>query len=183
MHYPYKNRKSVPTPSGSLLRNASTEPAVNLKMQTEHHSRKVGRKTQSHNSFYQVPVHFGSSEEGCEPPLNCLWSCCSGSCASVEGRLLKALVHCCITTSFSHHRLYHPLLFDVFFWWYVYVWASHILHTVCGTCLGPGPEKLLCVCGRFKVTEAHEGRLFSHWSQHKWAVVTACEMNRWAAAE
>lgn len=146
MHHPYRNRKSVPTPSGSLLRNASTEPAVDLKMQTEHRSRKVGSKTQSHNSFYQVRVHFGSSEEGCEPPLNCLWSCCSGSCASVEGRLLKALVHCCITTSFSHHRLYHPLLFDVFFWVVcVCLSDAHTLHTVCGACLSPGSREVI-VC-------------------------------------
>ncbi len=144
---------------------------------------------------------FWSRGEGCEPPLNCLWSCCSGSCASVEGRLLKALVHCCITTSYSHHRLYHPLLFDVFLGLCVSLeacaWSSCILYVymsayvcicvcvwLCGACLGPGALRSCCVyAASFKVIEAREGQLFSYWSEHKWAVVTACEMNRCAAGE
>lgn len=163
--------------------------SANAKGAPERQSRKVGWKTQSHNSFSQVWVHFWSRGEGREPPLNCLWSCCSGSCASVEGRLLKALVHCCITTSYSHHRLYHPLLFDVFLGLGVRARVClSVMRTVCvRVCVwrlsrSGGPEKLLCVRS-FKVIEAREGQLFSYWSEHKWAVVTACEMNGCAAGE
>lgn len=38
-----------------------------------------------------------------------LWCACNGGCDSVEGSLLKALVHSCITSRCSHHWGYHPV--------------------------------------------------------------------------
>lgn len=134
-------------------------------------------------------MHFWSREEGCEPPLNCLWSCCSGSCASVEGRLLKALVHCCITTSYSHHRLYHPLLFDVFLGLCVSKCVSerHCVLYVCGVCLRPGQEKLLCMWQGLKwlrpvkgSSSATDQNTSGQWSQPvKWIDVR--QENKWVS--
>lgn len=107
MHRTYKNRKRIPPSPMGIYRTApcsvSRGPAVLLEMQGEHQSRNVGWKTQAHKSSSSSSFSgfstFLSLQGGMQPPLNCLWCCCSGSCASVEGRLLKVLVHCCITTS------------------------------------------------------------------------------------
>lgn len=149
--------------------------------------RKSGIRNTIPIHFYQVRVHLGSCEEGCEPPLNCLWSC-SGSCASVEGRLLKALVHSCITTSFSHHRLYHPLLFDVFFWVVcVCLSVTHTSHRVRRVSRPRAWEVIVCMWQVLKwlrpvkgSSSATDHNTSGQWSQPvKWIDVQ--QQNKWVS--
>lgn len=105
--------------------------------------------------------------------VNRLWCGCRGSCASLEGRPLKALVHCCITTSYSHHRLYHLRLFQMQFSVSerpLLMWRR--LSRLESPCGGWG---LKWPRGPSGVTV---GCLVDHWSGHEWAAVTVCEMKR-----